>query len=166
MILAPFQSFSTGCYVWTNLLFACQICNQQGKKNLFPLVDPAGRATSHHDDIEAEEPLLIDPAIDDPQDHIGFREEVAFGRLRRIRGKATIEVLGLNRPALCEARRDHLEIVKLLDVQRELLLLSIEEAHGEVRVEFLDQLERLEAHLEAALKDDAEYSAMARAALG
>jgi hypothetical protein len=31
-------------YAWENLFFACQLCNQSFKKNLFPLADPARRA--------------------------------------------------------------------------------------------------------------------------
>jgi uncharacterized protein (TIGR02646 family) len=153
-------------YEWTNLLFACQICNQQGKKNLFPLVDPARRAVSHHDDVGAEEPLLIDPAAVDPQDYIGFREEVAYGLPGRPHGKTTIEVLGLNRQALCEARRDHLMVLKLLNSQRALLSLSIENARGEWRAELLAKLREIEDYLESAQRNDAEYSAMSRAALG
>lgn len=153
-------------YDWTNLLFACQICNQQGKKNLFPLVDPARRAVSHHDDLGEEEPLLIDPATVDPHDYIGFREEVAYGLAGRPHGKTTIKVLGLNRQALCEVRRDHLKFLELLDDQRELLSLSVEDAHGERRAELLSQLQKLDDCLEAAQRNDAEFSAMARAALG
>src|SRR5258708_22637098 len=34
-------------YAWENLMLSCSACNQRHKKNLFPLADPAGRATSH-----------------------------------------------------------------------------------------------------------------------
>ena len=50
-------------YVWENLFFACQLCNQTFKQNLFPLANPTKRrARSHMDDLSAEEPLLIHPA--------------------------------------------------------------------------------------------------------
>ena len=45
-------------YEWSNLLFCCQICNQRFKRNLFPLVDPARRAETHHDDLSSEQPLF------------------------------------------------------------------------------------------------------------
>jgi uncharacterized protein (TIGR02646 family) len=65
-------------YVWDNLFFACQLCNQRFKRNMFPLADPTRRARSHLDDLAAEEPLLIHPADDEPSTLIGFREEIAF----------------------------------------------------------------------------------------
>ena len=62
-------------YEWSNLLFCCRLCNQQFKRNHFPLADPARRARSHRDDIGQEEPLLINPAIEDPAAFLEFREK-------------------------------------------------------------------------------------------
>jgi uncharacterized protein (TIGR02646 family) len=74
-------------YVWENLFFACQLCNQSFKRNLFPLADPARRARSHLDDLASEEPMLLHPGDDDPGASIGFRAEVAFA-IMTIRGRA------------------------------------------------------------------------------
>lgn len=93
-------------YEWTNLLFSCQLCNQRHKGNLFPLRDPGKRARDHRDPVEREDPLFVDPASDDPGEHIGFRREIAYGKTDR--GAATIEGLGLNRDEMKEARRSHL----------------------------------------------------------
>ncbi len=41
-------------YEWSNLFFSCSICNQQGKRNVFPLANPRRRATCHRDDIGLE----------------------------------------------------------------------------------------------------------------
>jgi hypothetical protein len=53
-------------YEWTNLLFACELCNARFKKNLFPLVNPATRARRPDDDLAREDPLFIDPSRDEP----------------------------------------------------------------------------------------------------
>ncbi len=140
-------------YVWENLFFACQLCNQSFKKNLFPLADPDNRARSHLDDLAAEEPMLIHPADDDPSALIGFRGEIAFPLDDDPRANATIEGLGLNREALVELRFDHLEPFKLLRQALPLLPVESEEAR-EILVLF-----------EAAVLPDAQYSSMVRALL-
>ena len=91
-------------YDWANLLFCCQLCNQRYKRNLFPLIDPKARATSHHDDHSREQPLFINPAVDDPEQHIDFREGRAVPRSRK--GRATIQALRLNRPELLKRRSE------------------------------------------------------------
>jgi uncharacterized protein (TIGR02646 family) len=58
-------------YGWENLFFACQLCSQSFKKNLFPLVDPTRRARSHLDDLAAEQPMVIHPADEEPSAFIG-----------------------------------------------------------------------------------------------
>ncbi len=151
-------------YEWTNLLFSCQICNQQGKKNLFPLAKPRRRAKSHHDDLATEEPLLVDPAQVDPELHIGFHDEVAFPRSGSRLGKASIEVLGLNRSDLLEDRRTYLAILKRLDDLREVLWRDMVTGVA-ASEELLEQLRKIDAHLGSCKRDEAEYAAMARAAL-
>lgn len=101
-------------YDWHNLLFSCQICNQRHKSSLFPLVDNDARARVHTDDPNAEAPLFIDPAREDPAGYVGFRREYAIAIDRDGRGEATIAGLGLNRPELLEARRTLLQLVLAL----------------------------------------------------
>ena len=115
-------------YGWENLFFACQLCNQSFKKNLFPLVDPTRRARSHLDDLAAEQPMLIHPADEEPSAFIGFREEMAFPIDDDPRARITIEVLGLNREELAEFRLDHLAPFKLLLQALPLLPADSEEA--------------------------------------
>jgi len=152
-------------YEWTNLLFACQICNQQGKKNLFPLANPRRRATSHHDDLSAERPLLIDPADHDPERYIGFREEVAYPRHGRRIGKRTIEILALNRPALLERRRDRLKMLQLLQQLREALRGCVKESETPSNDPLRAKLREIDVELQRATDDRAEHAAMARCAL-
>lgn len=84
-------------YEWANLFLSCTPCNQRFKRNLFPLQTPTRRARSHKDDVTAEAPLLLDPAVDDPEAFISFREEVPYAVEGNARGEATIRILGLQR---------------------------------------------------------------------
>jgi uncharacterized protein (TIGR02646 family) len=82
----PLQTFE-----WRNHILACGYCNQQAKKENFP-VDPAGL------------PLLLDPSVDDSADHMTLASTGHFIDLTP-RGRETIDVLGLNaRSELVEAR--------------------------------------------------------------
>jgi uncharacterized protein (TIGR02646 family) len=140
-------------YVWENLFFACQLCNQSFKKNMFPLADPIRRARSHLDDLTAEQPMLIHPADEDPSALIGFREEIAFPIDDNPRAHATIEVLGLNREAMAEHRRDHLMPFIRLRQALPLLPPDSEEA-GDIL-----------AFFEQAVLPRSQYSSMIRALL-
>lgn len=99
-------------YDWNNLFFSCQICNGSFKRNLFFLTDEAVRVRNHH--TAALEPLthtlVVNPAEEDPEKHIGFRSEVVFGKTPK--GEASYKIFGLHRPKLEEARRIHLEKLK------------------------------------------------------
>jgi uncharacterized protein (TIGR02646 family) len=137
-------------YVWENLFFACQLCNQSFKKNLFPLADPTRRARSHLDDLTAEEPMLIHPADEDPSAFIGFREEIAFPIDDHPRARATIEVVGLNRDAMAEQRLDRLKPYRLLRERLLQLPASSEEARD------------IQALFEQVVRPEAQYSSMMR----
>lgn len=105
-------------YSWENLYLCCQICNRSGKKDLFPLADPAARARSHHDDVAGESPLLLDPAgPEDPREHIRFRQELAIPLTEA--GRKTIEILDLNREPLRDERLKCLQqLVRLQNMVR------------------------------------------------
>jgi len=92
-------------YNWDNLFFSCQICNEQFKKNYFPLATESTRVKSHHDDINNEDPLFIHPANDNPEDHIEFIEEVPKPKNGSKKGQATIERTGIKRDKLNEKRK-------------------------------------------------------------
>jgi len=139
-------------YDWKNLLFTCEGCNMQHKRNLFPLANPGSRARSHHDDPSKEQPLLIDPSAEDPAQFIGFREEVAFAMGDNVRGRTTIEMLKLNeRKDLVERRRERLEIFRVMSKVPALGPGSQEAADAE-------------AWVRKAISNAGEYSAMLRAA--
>lgn len=93
-------------YRWSNYLLACQVCNQQWKKCLFPIsARPAGQAPRPQD---VEGALLLNPFSGvDPAEHLEFGRmgEVTAYQESAI-GYATILTCGLDRPSLRQARRD------------------------------------------------------------
>ncbi|GGM91910.1 HNH endonuclease [Streptomyces fuscichromogenes] len=87
--LAPLRTFD-----WLNHLLACLFCNSNQKRNLFPTAADGS-------------PLLVDPTVEDPLDHL--RLVLPLGTYRGLtdRGRACIEVFGLNeRAVLVKGRVD------------------------------------------------------------
>ena len=136
-------------YSWSNLLVSCERCNSSHKRSLFPLANPRLRARCHHDDVDTEEPLFVDPAQEDPRRHIRFRGPAVEPLTERER--ETIQGLGLRRSGLEEARRKRVDILKAFGL---ILELGSERERGKV--------ETARQRLEAAVRSEAEYSAMAR----
>lgn len=109
---------------WPNLLLACADCNRPrtqddydgnarviGKANFFPLADETKRANGTWR-VRQEEPLLLNPCIDDPADHLVFLEDgrvVArlIDGMPSSKGKASIHYLGLARAELLQMRARH-----------------------------------------------------------
>jgi len=146
-------------YTWENLLLSCTLCNQQYKKNLFPVHNPAHRAFSHAHDITQEDPLLINPTLVNPQDYIGFREEVPYAINGNVHGKTTIAVLGLDREALNENRRSQLAELKiLLDV---VVLASQPKRANDL--EFQELAKQVVQQIGQRVLPSSEYSAMVSA---
>ena len=89
-------------YDWNNLLLSCRDCNQN-KGILFPLENDVTRARSHHDNMEDEKPIFINPGRDDPREHIKFYRDEPEPVTEL--GRETVEGLKLRRNALQECRR-------------------------------------------------------------
>ncbi|WP_437637460.1 HNH endonuclease [Sorangium sp. So ce854] len=104
-------------WTWENLLFACPRCNRRHKKNRFPLARGSGILPTGHCPPGPERALLVDPSgTDDPVDHIQFVPLHQAGKGEKWlpvprggsrRGKRTIQVLKLDRPALVTDYGDH-----------------------------------------------------------
>lgn len=141
-------------YDWDNLFLCCKPCNQQFKKNLFPLSDPTKRALSHNDDIRNEEPLFIHPVNHDPEEHIGFRREIPYPINNSKLGSETIRALALDRTDINERRRDRL---KLLDALLQIVVNSQRKSND---ITIAINL------LKLAVQDDSEYASMVRCNLG
>jgi hypothetical protein len=105
-------------WTWSNLLFSCARCNGQATKaNWFPIAPGSTRVPAPPReflralppaclDLASELPLLIDPAADNPMDHIAWQPEDPnanwealkwrpYGHDQQGRGTTTIKILGL-----------------------------------------------------------------------
>jgi len=109
---------------WENLLPSCIDCNRAreheltgaggprsvaGKASQFPVVRGTKRAKKPGEEA-TESPLLLDPAVDDPTEHLEFSDDgnVAPRRVAGVdspRGAATITIVALRRKWLADARR-------------------------------------------------------------
>lgn len=141
-------------YDWMNLLVSCAECNRRYKRTYFPLANPIERARSHHDDIGRERPLLIDPASQDPRDHIRFDGSLPTPRNDSVQGRVTIEVMGMLRKELLEERDDWLRVIeRLYDV----LELAAEKSDS---AKHLDKAQKARKLIEAAKRPDSKFSSM------
>lgn len=91
----PKGIFPERTFDWANHYLACSYCNSNQKRDRFP-VDADGL------------PLLIDVAAEDPLDHLVFDPVTGDVAPRNgsEKGRATIEVFGLNRQVAREGRQD------------------------------------------------------------
>jgi hypothetical protein len=150
-------------YDWDNLFFACQICNQRHKKDHFPLATAENRARSHHDDLSQEDPLFADLQTEDPQEFIGFRDEVVFAIDDSPRGSAMIECFGIDRPEIVENRVEHIASIRLL--KKNYLLFRQREQQGNLDDEGRALMLEILVFFQRIVKPDAEYSSMMTAFL-
>lgn len=161
---------------WTNLLPSCIDCNRErgheyedgsgvtGKANQFPLVDESQRAAEPGKE-SGEEPYLLDPTVDDPDEHLEFIDDgLVRGALldggESDRGNETIAVLGLRRPHLVGERRD-----RLLEVDRSVRRFGkaakrLDEDPTDSYAR--ENLEEAIEELKAAIHPSAQYAGMAR----
>jgi uncharacterized protein (TIGR02646 family) len=143
-------------YEWSNLLLCCSICNQRFKRSLFPLADASRRAKSHHADVGREEPLFINPAERDPEEHISFRYEIPYPVGGSRAGKTTIDALALDREILNERRRDRLRQLQVL--------AELVEMEPDAAAELMPLIGKARTLLAECTSDEAEYAGMSRAA--
>lgn len=87
-------------YSWENLLIACKTCNQEYKKSKFPLKHCSERACGEKSDLAKEEPILINPLEEDPEEFIEYDLSAKYmakadGKCER--GRETVdELTGIN----------------------------------------------------------------------
>jgi len=108
-------------YDWSNLLYACKPCNQEYKKNHFPLMNEPERVRDPSSPILGEKPVLVSPIAEDPECSIGFEWGAGLGIYVKAisldsegdnRGGQTIKLLGLNRDELMEERAEQLSFFR------------------------------------------------------
>jgi uncharacterized protein (TIGR02646 family) len=90
-------------YEWANLYPTCGNCNRM-KGTRFPIAGQRAPAETRGDALAAETPLLLDPCIDPPDAHFVFSNDGQVASSTP-RGRATIDILGLNRASLVDGRR-------------------------------------------------------------
>ena len=148
-------------YEWDNLYLSCTGCNQRYKQNLFPLQDPTKRATNHTHSIDDEQPLFIDMGKEEPSDFISFRSEFAYEINGNQRGEVVIKFLGLNSKerAIAENRFEHLAGLKIL---ADLVDLAASQPKN---IELQDLARKAKDRLDAAILDNAEFTAVSRCAI-
>ncbi len=134
-------------YEWNNLYLICQLCNRN-KRNFFPVLGERAEPCAVGKALETEKPLLLDPCNDNPEDHLVFdKSGVVAGRTER--GRVTIELLGLNRHQLQDARKREAEHA-LAEFEAELLRRLVKETPA------------IEEVLQALLDSRRPYAAMRR----
>lgn len=132
----PKSQYPWLAYEWSNLLLSCADCNRGKKIAMFPLKNETKKAKSPNCDLKNEEPIIIHPVFENPEDFIFFRKEVAHWK--NTRGKQNITILGLNRSGLEELRRNKLAPLKFIDNKEYLDSLKLDEAEyaGMIRSNF------------------------------
>tara|TARA_R100000935_G_C2841765_1_gene171550 strand:+ start:8424 stop:10733 length:2310 start_codon:yes stop_codon:yes gene_type:complete len=89
-------------YDWDNLQLLCPICNRY-KASLFPISGERAVEGSRGADLDAEGALLLNPFVDDPNEHLSLSDSgILFHESEQ--GKTTVEVYHLNREELVEHR--------------------------------------------------------------
>jgi hypothetical protein len=89
----PKAGYPDLAFDWLNYLIACSGCNSNHKRDQFPL-DAAGQ------------PLLVNPAEEDPLDHLAFSRSTGMYQPLSPKGDPSIQVFGLNRFTLTRGRKN------------------------------------------------------------
>ncbi|HEY2294308.1 MAG TPA: HNH endonuclease [Thermoanaerobaculia bacterium] len=89
----PRAGYPDRAFDWLNYLIACSGCNSNHKRDQFPL-DAAGQ------------PLLVNPAEENPLDHLSFSPSTGLYQPLSPKGDPSIQVFGLNRISLTLGRVD------------------------------------------------------------
>lgn len=195
---------------WSNLLPSCPACNQRryqvmfsegmsleefdqkycseptvllGKGNSFPMRSPSAWCTGELGDLGAEDPLLIEPTLRDPNNHLEWifdwdrnlplwNAELLASLRPRItdgsedsHGKASIAIYGLNRSGLMRDRMGHLKLIQAASSDVVFMLSQIAMLPTQYHRELQDRLLLHRKRLQSYTLASALYSGMARAYL-
>jgi len=116
-------------YEWDNYFFSCKLCNQEYKKNHFPLLPEGKRAYKADDNLSEEKSILIHPTDENPEKFIGFDWQHAKGVLVKAVGlddnyrghKTANELTGINDPVIM---RERAEIIPELQGIAQILIFA------------------------------------------
>ena len=145
---------------WTNLVPICSACGSR-KRDLFPVSErkPFTSDDSDARALQAEEPLLLHPEYDDPEQHLRFNLDGTIHPITE-RGKATIDLCGLDRKTLNENRDRK---IKLLKASFQALVQTLQGKETRERAETV--LNSFLPVLEQEATPDAEYALLGRCML-
>ncbi|MFJ2684013.1 AAA family ATPase [Pseudomonas sp. NPDC087342] len=102
------ECYAWFAYEWQNLMLICKDCDNH-KLNFFPISGRTAVALSSWRAVQLRKmPLLLNPFEDNPSDHLMFDTDGVV-RATTAAGKATIELLNLNRTALCLKRKEQID---------------------------------------------------------
>jgi len=103
-------------YKWENLFWSCKSCNEDKKRNFFPVDGP--RVSDINGDLSTERPLLLNPSVDECEQFFLYDWDEADEMFVKMqvkdenpRGSVTIDKLDLNRLDLLRERGDYLSLV-------------------------------------------------------
>ncbi|MCP4590005.1 MAG: HNH endonuclease [bacterium] len=96
----PKSRYPRRAFDWENYLLACSACNSNHKRTRFPL-------DANH------QPLLIDPTVDEPQDHLVLSPTTGKFVGRTEKGSQSIDVYGLDREVLVRTRASAWVIIQV-----------------------------------------------------
>jgi hypothetical protein len=104
-------------FSWDNYLLACAACNQEFKRNLFPVIEEPRPAVREGVE-QSETPLLLDPGSNfEVREHFEWSDLGVMGAVSP-QGRATIITCGLNRKDLRRHRgavaKDVMEALEVL----------------------------------------------------
>jgi len=199
---------------WENLLPSCIDCNRRrgqqtitagmtvdellqlhsapamldpsGKQDRFPVRTGSSHVTSELEPMSGEQPLLLDPSVDDPRAHLQFHvgqgmplglvSAVSTDGARSERGQASIDIYGLNRLGLVQERTRVLRQLEFMgalvlelgciieDLQQDAVAAAL---HGSAVVEVPRRLKLVQDTLFGRMREMVEptapYSEMAKA---
>ncbi|MDP5163605.1 AAA family ATPase [Pseudomonas syringae] len=101
------ECYAWFAYEWRNLMLICKDCDNH-KLNFFPIAGRTAIALSSWRAAQLREmPLLLNPFEDNPSDHLMFDTD-GVACSTSAAGKETINILNLNRPALCIKRKEQI----------------------------------------------------------
>jgi len=155
---------------WNNLLISCPDCNRArrqpvpgqaekvrlGKLDQFPLANDAFRVRSHTGNLVQEEPvrLLLNPCLDDPEEHLTFDDEGKI--LPRLdsnnqpsqKGVNSIFVYALQRKDLVERREEVLKDFRFhVDELKDNVAEKIETGSARASARIQRTVEHLKEHV-------------------
>lgn len=168
---------------WENLLPSCIDCNRTrkhkdfvenrevkiGKGNWFPLANDAHRAGAEGEESN-EEPLLINPCQDKPEEYLEFHAEgfvkakLDNGNQPSAKAKASIQCYALNRTELVLDRRERVLIIqqKMHIIRKLAECLNVVKANSELSVLIEDLLSHELKRLDEFEHPSQPFSMMAK----